>query len=75
MHGASYNPPSPDGFGVPGASQGCPAFNYKDFEQIDNLLAQRTHRGPSYYSYAPICGGVERLSKRVERIYRFKRTY
>lgn len=75
MHGASYNPPSPDGFGVAGASQGCPAFNYKDFERIGQSLSSQDTSGSSlYYSYAPVCGDIEKDSgKRVERVYRFKK--
>ena len=75
MHGASYNPPSPDGFGVAGASQGCPAFNYKDFERIGQSLSSKDASGSSlYYSYAPICGEIEKdQGERVDRVYHFKK--
>ena len=75
MHGASYNPPSPDGFGVAGASHGCPAFSYHDFEKIGQALTTKESSGSSlYYSYAPVCGGVERdISQRVRRIAAFKK--
>jgi hypothetical protein len=75
MHGASYNPPSPDGLGVAGASQGCPAFSYKDFERIGQSLTTKDSEGSSlYYSYAPVCGEIERDSgKRVSRISKFKK--
>ena len=75
MHGASYVPPSPEGWGVAGASQGCPAFSYKDFEKIgQGLTARQGDKTSLYYSYAPICGGVKRdPGKRVERIAKFKK--
>ena len=75
MHGASYVPPSPEGWGVSGASQGCPAFSYKDFEKIgQGLTASDSAKTSLYYSYAPICGGVKRdPGKRVKRIAKFKK--
>lgn len=75
MHGASYNPPSPDGFSVAGASHGCPAFSYKDFERIGQKLTSQKPGGSSlYYSYAPVCGGVEKdISQRVKRVASFKK--
>ena len=74
MHGASYVPPSPEGWGVAGTSQGCPAFSYKDFEKIgQGLTAKEGDKTSLYYSYAPVCGGVKRDSgKRVQRIAQFK---
>ena len=77
MHGAHYNQPTPEGWGYSGTSHGCPAFSYKDFENIAQSISSHDHdeqNSSLYYSYAPICGGIQKdEEKRTSRIYKEKK--